>query len=81
MDGLAAMNELLSPGEDIKAHPVHELMSRRAITTEESCPVSTIARTLVTNRVHRLVIVREDRPIGIVSVGDILRTLGDYTPT
>ena len=79
MDGLTELHDLLAPGEDIEEHQVSQLMSRKSITADETCPLGTISKTLVTKRIHRLVIVREGRPVGIVSVGDILRTLGGFS--
>ena len=78
MDGLAELNDLLSPSQEIEGHPVRELMSRKSITAKESSPIGSISKTLVTHRIHRLVIVREGRPVGIVSVGDILRALSVF---
>ena len=79
MDGLTELNDLLAPSEDIEEHSVHELMSRNSVTADEDCPIGVMSRTLVTNRIHRLVIVRDGRPIGIVSVGDILRALSGFS--
>ena len=79
MDGLAELNGLLAPSKEIESNSVGQLMSRRPITAEESTSIGALSRTLVTNRIHRLVIVREGRPIGIVSVGDILRMLGNLS--
>jgi CBS domain-containing protein len=76
MDGLTELNPLLSPDEDIEQHPVRELMSRNSVTAPEDSPIGAMSKILVSNRIHRLVIVRDGRPIGIVSVGDILRALG-----
>ena len=78
MDGLTEMNDLLTPSEEIADHPVLELMSRRSITIEDTCGIGEMSRTLVTNGIHRLIVVEDGRPIGIVSVGDILRTLSSY---
>lgn len=77
MDGLSELNDLLAPGEEIQEHPVRELMSRNSVTADEDCPIGAMSRTLVSNRIHRLVIVRDNKPVGIVSVGDILRALSD----
>lgn len=81
MDGLAEMNTLLSPSEEVAGQPVSELMSRNVITAEEDTPVSAISRTLVTHRIHRVVIVRDGQPVGVVSVGDILRALSGISDT
>ena len=81
MDGLSELNDLLSPSEDVEGHPVGELMSRKSVTIEETCLIGSMSKTLVTHRIHRLIVVREGRPVGIVSVGDILRALSDFSDT
>jgi CBS domain-containing protein len=75
MDGLSELNTLLSPDKAIEEHQVGQLMSRRPITAEESSSLGSMSKTLVQNRIHRLVTVQQGRPTGIVSVGDILRML------
>jgi CBS domain-containing protein len=77
MDGLTELNPLLQPDEEIGNHPVSQLMSRKTITAEETSSLGSMSKTLVTNRIHRLVIVQDGRPIEIVSVGDILRALSN----
>lgn len=79
MDGLAELQGLLRPDEQIESNLVGQLMSRRSITASESDSIGALSRTLVTNRIHRLIIVRDGRPVGIVSVGDILRSLSSVT--
>jgi CBS domain-containing protein len=79
MDGLAELHGLLTPDEAIEPYLVSQLMSRKSITATESESIGAMSKTLVTNRIHRLIIVRERRPVGIVSVGDILRTLSSLT--
>ena len=79
MDGLTRINPLLEPDEAIEQHPISKLMSRNTSTANESCAIGELSKTLVANRIHRIVIVRDRLPIGIVSVGDILRTLGGYS--
>ena len=75
MDRLAEANGLLVPDEDVMDLPIGGLMSRNVITAREDTPIGEIAHTLLTQKIHRLIIVREDQVIGIVSTGDILRTL------
>ena len=77
MDGLAAADGLLQPAEEIRDCPIATLMSRHVITTTEEAPLGKLADLLLSHRIHRLVIVREDRIAGIVSVRDILRALQD----
>jgi CBS domain-containing protein len=75
MDRLAEANGLLVPDEDVMELPVGDLMSRKVITATEDTPIGEIAHTLLAHKIHRLIIVRDELVIGIVSTGDILRTL------
>ena len=75
MDRLAEANGLLVPDEDVMDLPIGDLMSRNVITAAEDTPIGEIAHTLLAHKIHRLIIVRDEMVIGIVSTGDILRTL------
>jgi len=77
MDGMSRASDLLEPEADLLDHPIRDLMSRDVITALEETPVGKIADTMVTHRIHRVIIVTGDRAVGIVSVTDILRTLRD----
>ncbi|MDP6041308.1 MAG: CBS domain-containing protein [Candidatus Latescibacteria bacterium] len=77
MDGLAQINSLLEPSGEAMDYRVSELMSSNVITAEEDVPVGALADTMLSHRIHRLIIVREHKAVGIVSVGDILRALRD----
>jgi len=77
MDGLSRASGLFEPEEELLDRPVGGLMSPNVITATEQTPVGEIADTMVTHRIHRIIIVREDVAVGIVSITDILRTLRD----
>ncbi len=77
MDGLSEAHGLLEPEDEVLALPVRDLMSRNAITASEQTPIGELADTMLSHRIHRLVVVRDRKAVGIVSIGDILRTLRD----
>jgi CBS domain-containing protein len=77
MDGLAEADGLLEPEDAVLDRPVQDFMSRQVITTSEQAPMGEIADLMVSHRVHRLIIVRDEKAAGIVSVMDILRALRD----
>jgi len=53
---------------------VGEVMSRPAVTVELSTPLAEAARRMVTERVHRVVVVDDDhRPIGVLSAMDFVK--------
>lgn len=52
-----------------------DIMTPTVYTVSEETPVSEIAGEMVRGRIHRLVVTRADRPVGIVTTLDILRAL------
>lgn len=61
--------------EDMAALPVRELMSRYVVAAEEDASVEELGRLMEANRVNRIPIVRDGRPVGIVTRADVLRAL------
>lgn len=58
---------------------VGELMTSPAITCSMSTPITDAARTMLANRVHRLVAVDDhSRPIGVLSATDYVGLVADY---
>ena len=55
--------------------PVEEVMTSRVITTGEATPITEVADLMVKNRVHRIIITRGTRPVGIISAMDLLQLL------
>jgi CBS domain-containing protein len=78
MDSMASADELLRPAEETLDDPIGELMSKRAITATEEATLGELADLLITHRIHRVVVTREARAVGVVSVRDILRGLRDW---
>jgi CBS domain-containing protein len=57
---------------------VRHLMTSPAITVRPSLPVAAAARLMERERVHRLVVIREDDeriPVGILSTGDLVHAM------
>jgi CBS domain-containing protein len=54
---------------------VREIMTPEVYTVAEDTPVSEIALTLVEEHVHRLLVLRAERVVGIVSTSDLLGLL------
>ncbi len=77
MDGLAGASALLEPEGEALDLIVRDLMSPNLITAGEEAAMGELADLMVTNRIHRLIIVDNRKAVGIVSVMDILRTLRD----
>ncbi len=54
---------------------VRDIMTPTVYTVPDNTPVGEIARTMVAGRIHRLVVTREERVVGIVTTMDLLRLL------
>jgi len=52
---------------------VKDAMHREVITCRPETPLSEAADTMVRQHIHRLIVVEQDRPVGIVSSLDILK--------
>jgi CBS domain-containing protein len=54
---------------------VRDVMTRQVVTCAADTPVSEIAASMRSHHVHRLVVVEQERPIGIVGSLDLMRLL------
>jgi CBS domain-containing protein len=54
---------------------VGEIMTPEVFTVREDTPVSEIAEAMIQNHVHRILVTREDRVVGIISTSDLLGLL------
>lgn len=54
---------------------VSDAMQSSVVTVPEDAPVAQIAKTLRENRIHRVVVVRQEQPVGLVSSFDLLALL------
>lgn len=75
-------SEKLYDPEDLRAlaiedggRLVSEIMTPTFFTIPDSTPLPKIARTMVAGRIHRLLVTRKSRVVGIVTTLDLLREL------
>jgi len=54
---------------------VREIMTPEVYTVTEDTPVGELAETLIEEHVHRLLVTREEKVVGIVSTSDLLGLL------
>ncbi len=52
---------------------VGEAMRRQVITCRPDAAVPDIARQMLEHHVHRIIVVEDDRPVGVVSALDLAR--------
>ncbi len=74
----------LDPNEMARLHveeneslPVREIMTPTIYTVPEDTPISDIAKALVAGRIHRLLVTRGSRLVGIITTLDMLQVFFD----
>jgi CBS domain-containing protein len=50
-------------------------MRTQVITCQLTTPIDKIAKTLIQHRIHRIIVVDSDRPVGIITSLDLVRLL------
>lgn len=73
-DGMSR-EEIEELGLDEAELTVVEIMTPEVFTVREDTPVSEIAEAMIQNHVHRILVTREDRVVGIISTSDLLGLL------
>jgi len=68
--GTATEVELHSLGEDLRE--VQDIMNEDLVTVAPDTPIPELARSMARDRVHRVVVVEDDRLLGIVTSIDLL---------
>jgi CBS-domain-containing membrane protein len=53
---------------------VDDIMTRDVVTATEDTPVHELARSMAERRIRRLIVTRDQRPIGLITVMAVLRT-------
>ncbi len=60
---------------DSKVALIRDVMSPRVITADENDSVDTVSRIMLTQKIHRVIITRGRRLVGIVTTMDVLRAM------
>ena len=61
-------------GADLLDRPVSDIMTSRVITCTPTETVDSLSGLMTTNRVRHVPVVEDGRLIGIVSIGDVVKT-------
>ncbi len=67
--------------EALKEIPVGEIMSPRIISVSERLPLMQVARMLLRHRIHRAFVSRNGKPVGVITMTDVLRALSTGSGT
>ncbi len=77
-DVVTRMNGAEGPEWDVlDEHSAGEIMTRRLQTMDSGVDVRTAALRMVEARVHRLLVVEEDRLVGVVTTMDMVKVIAD----
>jgi CBS domain-containing protein len=57
---------------------VHEIMTPLIYKVEEDASIGEMADTMIGGNIHRLIVTREDRVVGIVTTLDMLKAIRDH---
>jgi CBS domain-containing protein len=86
LDGIITRSDILRAyveTEDWSADQVEQHMTRNVLTVAPDTRLTEAANILVSNHIHRLVVVREEeggsRPIAVISASDLVCELADIT--
>ncbi len=63
--------------EEKESLPVREIMTPTIYTVPENTPISDIAKAMVAGRIHRLLVTRGSRLVGIITTLDMLKVFFD----
>ncbi len=63
--------------EENESLPVREIMTPTIYTVPEDTPISDIAKAMVAGRIHRLLVTRGSRLVGIITTLDMLKIFFD----
>ncbi|EFK06074.1 CBS domain protein [delta proteobacterium NaphS2] len=56
---------------------VGDIMTSRMLVVGENDTVQQVADTMIRNRIHRVFVTRDEKPIGIISTADMLKVIRD----
>lgn len=62
---------------DFLERPVTDIMSPDVVGCAPDTPLTEVCKTMVEGRVHRVVVLEDDKVIGLVSATDLVRKLGE----
>jgi CBS domain-containing protein len=75
LEGRASRGELRDLHVESAGLPVRDIMTPTVFTVPENTPVSKLAKTMISGRIHRLLVTRRGRIVGIVTALDLLKLL------
>lgn len=62
-------------GEQLSGLCVRDAMTHQPITVGPDTPVAEVAKLMYENRIHRVIVVEDHRPVGLIATLDLIRLL------
>jgi CBS domain-containing protein len=78
--GVVSQTDIAASKGDTATEVVRDIMTPAAYTVPHDTPVADVARTMVTGRVHRLLVTKGGHVAGIVTTLDLLKALYESGP-
>lgn len=75
LEGRASRIDLREMHVEDEGLPVREIMTPTVYTVPADTPVEKIARTMISGRIHRLLVTKRGRIVGIITALDLLKLL------
>lgn len=73
--GVISQTDLLRRGQEPAETEVGDVMTPAAYCADEETPAAELARFMLDKRIHRIIVARRGRLIGIITATDMLRAL------
>ena len=80
IDAWDAVSDALNGDRPRDSTPVIAVMTANPVLCAEDTPIGEIAHLMTSRRIHRVLVAREGRLVGIVSAMDLLRVFADDAP-
>ena len=81
LKGFITLRDIMKGRKAGQMHaPVRGYMTVKVISSEKSTPIREIEKLMYTNDIGHLPVVEEDRPVGIISRGDLLSFIKQHRP-
>ena len=67
--------KIILKGRESKSTKVSEVMTAKVVTAKESSSLNKCMALMIQNKIRHLPIVDDERPVGIITLGDIMKTI------
>jgi CBS domain-containing protein len=80
IDAWDAVSDALNGDRPRESTPVIAVMTANPVVCEENTPIEEVAHLMQSRRIHRVLVAKSGRLVGIVTAMDLLRVFADDAP-